>query len=238
VIAKEEYTENEFIIDIELIADWLNLQKGNLKRVLKSNFEEDYDYTTEKTYIKSKVGSTMKEDILLTPNCFKELCMIFQSKRAKEVRKYFIEMEKLIKRYYETIKETMYKEIVLLKNNQKPKKDYQKEELYVIEVQNTATVHKLGKMGNIKEELYKIGKSGDIKQRLVGYNTRNANDILQLFIIPVKDIKSAEDCIKIECKRFQYRKYKEVYQINYKVLVDSLETCKLLTDGLAKHFEE
>lgn len=27
VIAKEEFAENEFIIDIELITNWLNLQK-------------------------------------------------------------------------------------------------------------------------------------------------------------------------------------------------------------------
>lgn len=213
--------------------------KKNLKRVLENNFEENYDYTIEKIYVKRKVGASMKEKILLTQNCFKELCMISQSKRAKEVRKYFIEMEKLIKRYYETIKEAMYKEIGLLKHNQKPKIGLPKGGvLYVIEAQNTVTLHKMGKIDDIKERLYKIGKSGDIKQRLGVYNTGNANDILPLFIIPVKDIKGTEDCIKRACKRFQYRKYKEVYQINYQVLIDSLETCKLLTDGLANHFEE
>jgi len=31
--------------------------------------------------------------ILITPNCLKELCMISQTKKAKEVRKYFIEMD-------------------------------------------------------------------------------------------------------------------------------------------------
>ena len=227
MIAKEKYTDNEFIIDIELIVNWLNIRKDNLKRVLTQNFEEDYDYTIEKQYIKMKMGMKIKEEILLTPNCFKELCMISQSKRAKEVRKYFIEMEKLIKRYYETIKEAMYKEIGLLKHNQKPKTGLPKGGvLYVIEAQNSEVT------------LYKIGKSGDIKERLVRYNTGNANDIKLLFVIPVKDIKIAEDCIKRSCKRFQYRKYKEVYQINYDILVDSLEKCQILTDGLAKHFTE
>jgi hypothetical protein len=40
--------------------------------------------------------------------------MLSQSKKAKEVRKYFIEMEKLILRYHETIKNEMYKKIGLL----------------------------------------------------------------------------------------------------------------------------
>ena len=239
MIAIEEYTDNEFIINIELVCEWLNTRKDNLKKILKDNFEEDYDYAVEELYIKRKNGTITKEEILLTPNCFKELCMISQSKRAKEVRKYFIEMEKLIKRYYETIKEAMYKEIGLLKNNQKPKTGLPKGGvLYVIEAQNTVTPHAIGKIDNIKDVLYKIGRSGDVKQRLGGYNTGNANDILPLFTIPVKDIKNAEDCIKRACKRFQYRKYKEVYQINYQVLIESLETCALLTDGLAKHFGE
>jgi phage anti-repressor protein len=59
--------------------------------------------------------------MLITPNCLKELCMISQTKKAKEVRKYFIEMEKLVKRYAEMIKDEMYKKIGLLETNQKSK---------------------------------------------------------------------------------------------------------------------
>lgn len=227
IIAKEEYTDNEFIINIELISAWLDILKGNLKKILEANFEENYDYTIEKQYIKRKIGATMKEKILLTPNCFKELCMVSQSKRAKEVRKYFIEMEKLIKRYYETIKEAMYKEIGLLKYNQKPKTKLPKGGvLYILEAQNSTS------------DLYKIGKSGDLKDRLKTYNTGNANDIEPLFVIPVKDIKAAEECIKRSCKKFQYRKYKEIYEINYDILVDVFEQCQMLTDKLETHFDE
>lgn len=37
------------------------------------------------------------ENILVTPNCMKELCMISQTAKAKEVRKYFIEMDRKAK---------------------------------------------------------------------------------------------------------------------------------------------
>ncbi len=56
-------------------------------------------------------NATIYYDIKVTPNCFKELCMISQSPKAKEVRKYFIEMERLVKRYYMDIKESMYVQI-------------------------------------------------------------------------------------------------------------------------------
>ena len=110
-IAKENYIDNEIIINFNNVCKWLNVLKENLKKILIKNFEEMFDYTITKKTIKHKnsSGASVSEEILITPNCFKELCMISQTKKAKEVRKYFIELEKLIKRYFETIKENMLK---------------------------------------------------------------------------------------------------------------------------------
>lgn len=120
IIAKEEYNDSEPIINLDTIALWLDVRKDNIKEVLIKNFEKDYDYTEEVTSKKHSTGGYKYHNVILTPNCFKELCMISQTKKAKEVRKYFIHMEILIKRYYQTIKEQMYKEIGILKINQKP----------------------------------------------------------------------------------------------------------------------
>lgn len=46
------------------------------------------------------------------------------------------------------------------------------------------------------------------------YNSGNANDIEPLFIIKVVDIDSVESCIKQTIKEYQYRKYKEIYEID------------------------
>ena len=119
IIAKEEYTDNEIIINFDIVCKWLDILKKNLKVILLKNFELNFDYTIEtfrKQHKDTKRTSTYDE-ILITPNCMKELCMISQSAKAKEVRKYFIEMEKLIKRYFETIKEEMHKKIGLLETN-------------------------------------------------------------------------------------------------------------------------
>jgi len=119
-----------------------------------NNFEEDFDYTIEikkKKQINS-TGKTTYHEIFITPNCMKELCMISQTKKAKEVRKYFIALEKLIKKYFEDIKNQMYKKIGILEQNQKPKLDIKKGVIYILEAQNTDTT------------LYKLGKSEDIKK--------------------------------------------------------------------------
>jgi predicted helicase len=93
-IILKEYTDNEIIIDFELLCKWLNVRKDNLKNKLISKFEKNHDYTIEK--IKkpqiNSTGTTIYEKILITPYCMKELCMISQTAKAKEVRKYLIEM--------------------------------------------------------------------------------------------------------------------------------------------------
>ena len=41
--------------------------------------------------------------IMLTPDCFKELCMISQTDKAKGVRKYYIIVEGLLRDHFEEI---------------------------------------------------------------------------------------------------------------------------------------
>ena len=228
MIAKDEYNENDIIIQFDIVCKWLNVIKGNLKKVLIDNFEKNYDYIIQKKTKKHKKsnGASFYDEILITPNCFKGICMISLTPKAKEVRKYFIEMEKLIKRYYITIKDQMYKTIGLLKNNQKPKLNIKTGVLYIIEAQNTDVT------------LYKLGKSNNLKNRLNTYNSGNANDIIPLFIISVKDIDHVEKCVKNACKRFQYRKYKEVYQIDIEVLKDVILKCDNLSNMVSNEFSK
>jgi len=223
IIAKEEYSDNEIIIDFEIVVKWLNVLKENLKKILVNNFEENFDYTIEKKKKKqlNSRGATIYELILITPNCFKELCMISQTEKAKEVRKYFIEMEKIIKRYFETIKEEMYKKIGLLQINQKPKLNIKGGVIYILKALNSDIT------------LYKLGKTKNLKNRLNTYNTGNANDVEPLFILPVNDIDSVESCVKKACKTHQYRKYKEVYEIDIDVLKDVMSECNDFVNKMA-----
>jgi hypothetical protein len=164
--------------------------------------------------------------MLITPNCLKELCMISQTKKAKEVRKYFIEMEKLVKRYAEMIKDEMYKKIGLLETNQKSKLDIKGGVIYILKALNANVT------------LYKLGKSTNLKNRLNTYNSGNANDIEPLFILPVNDIDNVESCIKKSCKLYQYRKYKEVYEIDINVLKDVMTDCNDFTNKMASKLKD
>ena len=132
-------------------------------------------------------------------------------------------MKKLIKRYFETIKEEMYKKIGMLETNQKPKVSHRSGVIYILKALNTDVT------------LYKLGKTKDLKNRLNTYNSSNTNDVEALFILYVKDIDSVESCVKKACKTHQYRKYKEVYEIDINVLKDVMTDCNDFINKIKWH---
>jgi hypothetical protein len=178
---------------------------------------KDIDYTEEKILIKNKNnhGANYVAKIMITSDCFKDICMISLTEKAKEVRMYYKTVEKLLMDYYEDIENNLRKELGLIKNNQKDKKIPVGGHVYILQALNTT-----------QKDMFKIGNSEDMKKRLRTYNTGNANDIKPLFTMKVKDIKGVESCIKNISKEFQYRKNKEVYNIDFRMLQAMYKNCK------------
>ncbi len=86
----------EFPIDFEDGARWLGYStKGHAKTPLISNFEENVDFL--RTFVKS-TGGRPAEVIKLTADCFKQFCMMAGTARGKEVRIYFLQCERELKR--------------------------------------------------------------------------------------------------------------------------------------------
>ncbi len=67
-------------------------RRDNAKRSIKNFLEENENYISLKLR-KNSLGRTF-EDIRLTCDAFKELCMLSRSDTGKTTRKYFIETEK------------------------------------------------------------------------------------------------------------------------------------------------
>lgn len=83
----KEYDPKKYLIDFQRITEWISLPRENLKDTIISKFEKNYDYRQD------------SEKMILTPNCFKELCTILQTTKSKEIRKNYIEIENLIYKY-------------------------------------------------------------------------------------------------------------------------------------------
>jgi len=108
----------------------------------------------------------------------------------------------------------MEKKINKLEKNQKPKINPQKGVIYIFQTPNS-----------IENSLYKIGRTKDLKERLKSHQSPLSHNIDILFYYESENIIEIENCIKTLMKPYQYRKYKEVYQINISIIKSLIQDC-------------
>jgi len=151
--------------------------------------------------------------------------MLSQSAKAKGVRKYYITVEGLLRVHFEQIINDLNKELGLIKNNIKKQSQVIGGHIYILKAMNTT-----------QKDMYKLGNSDDMKKRLRVYNTGNANNIEPLFVMKVNDIIMVEGCIKNLAREYQYKKNKEVYNIDFEFLQKLCIKCKNFINQLEKEF--
>jgi phage anti-repressor protein len=197
-----------------LICKWLKSRKADLKSTLTKSYIRNVDYTIKKG---KSTGGRPLEIINLSFDCFRRLCMLSRTKKAEEVRSYFIDIEKHINKYKDYIIEALNKKVDILDNNQKPKIDVQSGVFYILKTD-------LG-----IEDVYKIGKSKKFKQRLTTHNSSHVDNVKVVLVYEALDIDGVERCLKAVLKGFQYKKRKEFYEITIDKLKMLLEDCDKIT---------
>lgn len=100
-----------------------------------------------------------------------------------------------------------------MEHNQKPRVNSSKKIIYVFLALYTETT------------LYKIGKTINSKNRFNKHNSPMANDLEVLFQYEADNIDQLELCINSLMKKAQYRKYKEIYQIDLDILKKTIKDC-------------
>lgn len=92
-------SDQEFPINFDVAWQWLQYsRKDNAKRhFLNCDFLECTDYKVFLNYEENATPGRSSETILLTVDCFKSWAMMSNTSRGKEVRKYFLECEKIAK---------------------------------------------------------------------------------------------------------------------------------------------
>jgi superfamily II DNA or RNA helicase/phage anti-repressor protein len=98
---KYDTKEDEFVINLDVLAKWLDARKSTIKETLTNSYTKGIDYTTQKVSTGSNGRPSI--NVMLTPDCMKRICMVSRTKKAEEVRTYFIELEKHIDRYKDVI---------------------------------------------------------------------------------------------------------------------------------------
>jgi len=205
---------NEINIDLDDVIKWLQIQKHGAKTTLLKTYKKGIDYEIKKIYKPKGKGGQKREIITITVNCFKKICQLTKSKKGNEVREYFIQVESLLNKYKNYIIEGMQEKIIKLEKQQKPKINPESGVIYIFQTPNSS-----------ENSLYKIGRTKDLKKRLQSHQSALSNDIEILFYYESENITEIERCIKALMKKYQYRKYKEVYKININIIKSLIEQC-------------
>jgi hypothetical protein len=75
-------TDEDIIIDLDLVAKWLNVLKADLKKTLQRSYIENVDYKIILNKSGSK-GGRPSETILMSNSCFRRMCMSSNTDKGK-----------------------------------------------------------------------------------------------------------------------------------------------------------
>jgi phage anti-repressor protein len=216
-IVKEDYFEKyyDFLIDSEILRKWLKISiKQDFVNTIKKSYKINVDYKLEKIKKSEGSGGHNREVITLTPEATKKICLLTKSKVGNDVRQYFIDIELAFYKFKNHIIESLNNKIKQLENNQKPKINSTKGLIYVFRALNTENA-----------TLYKIGRTVNSKKRFNSHNSPLANDLEIIMTYETDNVEQLEKCVKTMIKKAQYRKYKEIYEVNIDIIKNVIKDC-------------
>jgi phage anti-repressor protein len=210
-------SQTDFVIRMSSVVKWLDSTKKVISRTLRESYTEDVDYKRirpKDTYYKTSAKVNNYVEYMLTPDCFKRMCMMSKSKNADMVRTYFLAVEKAFFQYRQETEDGMRRTIERLERNQK---GYDRSDAQGIVYVKRASHHDPKKL--------KIGYTKNINNRMKTYNTGEADDVEILYQYKTDYIKGVEKCVKGWLDEKRYRKYKEVYSVEADVVKRFIEGC-------------
>lgn len=164
----------KYVIDLDRVWEWLGFAtKGNAKKVLAKHFEKNVDYLSNTLIqIDKRVhGGQNKEQILLNVDTFKAFCMLCNTEKGKQTRRYYTKMESVFFKYLEEKNRAtvlaLQDEKNLLEHSLKTQKQLDIQRKLIDNHKHTPLVYIL-KIHETDEDNFviKIGETDDIEQRL------------------------------------------------------------------------
>lgn len=194
---------------------------------IKKNYKRNLDFVIKKVDKVVGSGGHNREIIILTPEAAKKICLMTRSKIGNSVRQYFIDIEMAFYKFKNHIIESLNNKIRQLEINQKPKINASKGIIYVFRALNTENA-----------TLYKIGRTVSSKKRFNSHNSPLANDLEVVMIYEADNIEQLEKCVKNYMKQAQYRKYKEIYEVDLDIIRSIIKDCDIKLTQINKSIND
>jgi phage anti-repressor protein/uncharacterized C2H2 Zn-finger protein len=233
-------SKEQFPINIEVLIEMkVYDRKDHCKTKLNKNFILDTDFkvqkaTPENSGVAKKGGSgLLKENIMLTVDCFKSMCMLANSETGKQVKNYYLDLEKIFKEYILRDIQSMQKTIETVVNeNLKIKSTYSHLAELHDQIRMKRNYHKF-KKGNClyiitdrwrEKDYLKIGYTDNINTRLQTYRT-SMPDVKIDFLLYLTENKFLEKCLKVRyASQLVEKNHEYVIDATVEQLVKSINT--------------
>ena len=189
--------------------------------ILNDNFEENNDFKILNSSDFKKVYSDLRvaiknaeynehnkvKHLIVSPDCFKQSLMLLKTEKAKEIKKYYIELEKVFKLYLEYQNQYKNKELENTKKELENKdlESKKKVEITLRDSFNKRCVVYLIKVIINNEIIYKFGYTDDIVTRLRSHKNQINDDIELIYCIESKDNKMLERLLIEYLEQYKFR---------------------------------
>jgi hypothetical protein len=165
-------------------------------------------------------GGNNTKVILLTYTCAKLLCMISKTPKADVIRKFYIDLEKLIITYKDSIVEDLNNQLgINISNKQIIDKNKNNGLIYILKIDETKDINYQDNM------IVKIGSTHDIEARMKQYNVGRVNELPIIFVYLSDNINELETCINQNLKSYQVKYNTETFNIDVPFIKDTIKYC-------------
>lgn len=181
-LAQQLYnSENQFPVSLDKAWQWLGYsRKTDAKIKLKNHFEDGLDFCSKSS--KSPTGGRPSECIMLTVDCFKSMGMMAGTEKGKEIRKYFLECERiakstpLISQPQRELPQT-YLEALKALVEAEEEKERLKQEAEALALENSELIGEVAQLSEVCDELFdyssiiRIAKFNGISETHFGWRS-------------------------------------------------------------------
>ena len=207
-------SKTDFVIDIDDVWKWLGFsRKDHCKRLIYKHFIKDTDYQILLPNSGEQVhGGHNKERLLMNIETFKSLCLLANTEKSKDVRKYYYKLEQTLHELFEEeskeLKEQLEEQMLLVEEKEQEllyhqeQTELEKEELLEKTLLsqfpvNTQCIY-YGKIDNtdtVGGSLVKFGMSNNLQERVKTHKKTYTNFRLKN-VFKVTNPIEIENCIK------------------------------------------
>ena len=235
-------SKEPFPINIEVLIEMkVYDRKDNCKTKLNKNFILNTDFNVQNLApansgarnSKAMQAGKNKENIMMTVDCFKSMCMLANSEIGKQVKNYYLDLEKIFKEYILRDIQSMQQTIENVVNeNLKIKSTYSHLAELNDKLRMKRNYHKF-KKGNClyiitdrwrEKDYLKIGYTDNINTRLQTYRTSMPNVKIE-FLVYLTENKVLEKCLKLRyATKLIEKNHEYVIDATLEQLVKSINT--------------